>query len=583
MTNEAAPSPGQVLYRKWRPQTFAQVVGQEALTRTLRNSVESGRLAHAYLLSGPRGTGKTSLGRLIAKAANCASAVEGEPCNRCDSCQAFQAGRAIDFIEQDAASHNSVDDIRQLRENVVLNPMSGRYKVYLLDEVHMLSKGAENALLKTLEEPPPHIIFVLATTEPHKVEATIISRCQRFDLRRIPMPAVVGRLADICREEGFSLDERSLQEIARSATGSLRDAINGLEQVVTYYGRSPSLEQVQEALGLSVDARSGQMARCILGGELVAGLRLIAAVRDDGVDMRQFSQQIVRYLRGLLLAKAGAVEALDVSGEAIAELEEVAAEVKNADIVRALRTFGRADFRDDPQSSLPLELALVEIVSIGEAPVSEGSTEPRFSIPVAEAEAVATTAATASVGLESEPSGAEAELAGKGSGIQLDPSVGSGEAPSVGSGEAPSAVSGEAPSVGSGEAPSAGSGEAPSAGSGEALLEQVRQACKETERQLSALLNGSCEVKSLEGDVLTLGFYHTFHLEQVENGPYAGRLAELLGAVLGRPVTVAYVHSPRPSPSGRAKVGHLVQVARELGAKPIGGKGAEGGEARGES
>ena len=543
MTNEAAPSPGQVLYRKWRPQTFAQVVGQEALTRTLRNSVESGRLAHAYLLSGPRGTGKTSLGRLIAKAANCASAVEGEPCNRCDSCQAFQAGRAIDFIEQDAASHNSVDDIRQLRENVVLNPMSGRYKVYLLDEVHMLSKGAENALLKTLEEPPPHIIFVLATTEPHKVEATIISRCQRFDLRRIPMPAVVGRLADICREEGFSLDERSLQEIARSATGSLRDAINGLEQVVTYYGRSPSLEQVQEALGLSVDARSGQMARCILGGELVAGLRLIAAVRDDGVDMRQFSQQIVRYLRGLLLAKAGAVEALDVSGEAIAELEEVAAEVKNADIVRALRTFGRADFRDDPQSSLPLELALVEIVSIGEAPVSGGSTEPRFSIPVAEAEAVATTAATASVGLESEPSGAEADLAGKGSGIQLDPSVGSGEA----------------------------------------LLEQVRQACKETERQLSALLNGSCEVKSLEGDVLTLGFYHTFHLEQVENGPYAGRLAELLGAVLGRPVTVAYVHSPRPSPSGRAKVGHLVQVARELRAKPIGGKGAEGGEARGES
>ena len=186
MTSEAVSPGGQVLYRKWRPQRFADVVGQEALTRTLRNSVAAGKLAHAYLLCGPRGTGKTSLGRLIAKAANCDSLVEGEPCNECVSCQGFMEGRAIDFIEQDAASHNSVDDIRQLRENVVLNPMSGRYKVYLLDEVHMLSRGAENALLKTLEEPPPHIIFVLATTEPHRVEATVISRCQRFDLRRIP-------------------------------------------------------------------------------------------------------------------------------------------------------------------------------------------------------------------------------------------------------------------------------------------------------------------------------------------------------------------------------------------------------------
>ncbi|MCH6555878.1 MAG: DNA polymerase III subunit gamma/tau, partial [Chloroflexi bacterium] len=167
---------GQVLYRKWRPQTFAEIVGQEPVTRTLRNSVASKRIAHAYLLSGPRGTGKTSLGRLVAKAANCANPGDGEPCNECDSCRAFLEGRAIDFIEQDAASHNSVDDIRQLRENVVLNPMSGEYKVYLLDEVHMLSGSAENALLKTLEEPPPHIIFVLATTEPHKVSATIISR-----------------------------------------------------------------------------------------------------------------------------------------------------------------------------------------------------------------------------------------------------------------------------------------------------------------------------------------------------------------------------------------------------------------------
>ncbi|MCH8921280.1 MAG: DNA polymerase III subunit gamma/tau, partial [Chloroflexi bacterium] len=214
-TSSPAKQVGQVLYRKWRPQTFAEVVGQEPVTRTLRNSVASKRIAHAYLLSGPRGTGKTSLGRLIAKAANCDSSVAGEPCNECDSCLAFLEGRAIDFIEQDAASHNSVDDIRQLRENVLLNPMSGGRKVYLLDEVHMMSRGAQNALLKTLEEPPKHVIFVLATTEPHKVESTIISRCQRFDLRRIPTPAVAERLAFICDKEGFTLDEVSLQEVAR--------------------------------------------------------------------------------------------------------------------------------------------------------------------------------------------------------------------------------------------------------------------------------------------------------------------------------------------------------------------------------
>jgi len=538
---------GQVLYRKWRPQTFAEVVGQEPVTRTLRNSVASGRLAHAYLLCGPRGTGKTSLGRLIAKAANCASPVQGEPCNQCDSCRAFLEGRAIDFIEQDAASHNSVDDIRQLRENVVLNPMSGRYKVYLLDEVHMLSTSAENALLKTLEEPPPHIIFVLATTEPHKVPATIISRCQRFDLRRIPLPAVVERLRHICREEGYSLEEAALQEIARGATGSLRDAINGLEQVVTYYGPSASLEQVQEALGLGLDVRSGLLACCALGGDLPGGLRLIAEARDDGVDIRQFSRQVVRYLRGLLLAKAGAAEALDLPEETAAEVKAAAVGMEGADIVRALRTFGRADFRDDPQSSLPLELALVEFIAAGERlvvepvpPATEEAWRPGSSL--AEAEAVAA-AADPTQGMEA-PELASAlpavGLAARTDSVQVDHSTGSEQA----------------------------------------LVEQVRQLCRETDKQLTALLNGSCEVKSLEGEALTLGFYHTFHLERIEKGPYARRLEELLAAVLGRKVKVTYVHSPRAPRPERSMGGHLVQAARELGARPVGQKGAEGGEAR---
>jgi DNA polymerase III subunit gamma/tau len=364
----------EVLYRKWRPQSFSEVAGQDAVTRTLRNSVASGRLAHAYLFCGPRGTGKTTLGRLLAKAANCAAPEDGEPCNKCNSCLAFIEGRAMDFIEQDAASHNSVDDIRQLRENVILTPMAGERKVYLLDEVHMLTGAAQNALLKTLEEPPPHIIFVLATTEAHKVSGTIVSRCQRFDLKRIPMSAAQERLAFICEKEALTLDAASLEEIARAATGSLRDGINALEQVVTYYGKSPTHEQVCEALGLSVDARSGQLARLALGGDLTGGLMLIAQVRDDGIDIKQFAKQVVKYLRGLLLAKAGASESLDLPQEMAAEVKADATRLDKGEIIRALQLFGRIDFREDAAASggsLPLELALVEFVSEATEPRAE--------------------------------------------------------------------------------------------------------------------------------------------------------------------------------------------------------------------
>jgi DNA polymerase-3 subunit gamma/tau len=556
-------------------------VGQEPVTRTLRNAVAAGRIAHAFLLSGPRGTGKTSLGRLIAKAANCTAPAEGEPCNECDSCLAFLEGRAMDFVEQDAASHNSVDDIRQLRENVMLNPMSGRYKVYLLDEAHMLSASAENALLKTLEEPPPHIIFVLATTEPHKVTPTITSRCQRYDLRRIPTPAVVERLAFICDKEGFSLNEVALQEIARSAGGSLRDAINALEQVVTYYGPSPNLEQVREALGISVDARSAQLARILLAGDpsagsgqvpsadsgqaLAEGLKLVAAVRDDGVDIRQFSLEIVRYLRELFLVKSGAGDTIDLPAEALAEMQKLTGGVDRAKIVRALKTLGRLDFRDDPQSSLPLELALVELSSEAEAPAAPPAARqtarpaaappeparkdepaPQFSTPVSTAEGVAATVSSATVGTPEPDAAEENEPGSPPAGVPPDPSSSSGQAPSSSSGQAPSSASGQA------------------------LLTQAREICKESDKQLAALLNASCEVKSLEGDVLILGFYHTFHLERMEAGSYADRLNEVLSQVLGKPIKVELVHSPRKPTPGKIKGGHLVQAARELGAKPIG-------------
>jgi len=544
-----SPASGEVLYRKWRPQAFAEVHGHDAITRTLRNAVAHGRLAHAYLFCGPRGTGKTTLGRLLAKAANCAAPQDGEPCNKCDSCRAFIEGRAMDFVEQDAASHNSVDDIRQLRENVILTPMAGGRKVYLLDEVHMLTPSAQNALLKTLEEPPPHVIFVLATTEAHKVTGTIASRCQRFDLKRIPLEAMVDRLTYICQQEGFEIDRPSLEEIGRSATGSLRDAVNALEQVITYYGKTPTADQVQEALGLSVDARSGQLARAALSGDLAAGLRLIAQVRDDGADMRQFAKQVVKYLRGLLLAKAGAAESLDLPADMAAEVRTEAADLPKDAIIRGLQAFARADFRDDPSAtggSLPLELALLDLTADGEKPAQAAPPAERRAPPSREAPMPKPRA-------KSEP------------------------APEPRAEPAPTPEPKEKPAKKPETEPAKA---APVAAATDDLLASVRQASREGDRQLSALLNGSCEVLSAEGDTVVLGFYHTFHLERVESGTYQEPLDELFSTALGRKVEVKYEHAPRDrgSETPEPKGGHLVKAAQELGARTIAAtKEGEGG------
>ncbi|MEK7248352.1 MAG: hypothetical protein AAB092_07760, partial [Chloroflexota bacterium] len=410
-----------------------------------------------------------------------------------------------------------------------LTPMAGERKVYLLDEVHMLSGAAQNALLKTLEEPPPHIVFVLATTESHKVSGTIISRCQRFDLKRIPMPATVARLRVICDSEGFSLADESLEEIARAATGSLRDAVNALEQVVTYYGKSPDQAQVREALGLSVDARSGQLAKLALGGDLTESLRLVAQVRDDGVDIKQFSRQLVKYLRGMLLAKAGVGEALELPSEMAAEVKALAVDIPRADIIRALSTFGRIDFREDALSSLPLELALVDFIS--ETPEAVATTTPAAAKPAAPKPQRETTTSPQPPKREPEFSIPAAETTAVGSAVA---STSVGQAPSLAGGRVARSGLGPFPTeVGSTPAPSGD------------LLTTVRAALNETDKTIGALLNGSCEVISSEGDKVVLGFFHTFHLERVETGPYRGALEGAFSAALGRKVTIKFEHAPR--------------------------------------
>ena len=352
----------QVFYRKWRPQTLAEVAGQEHVTQTLLHALESGRVAHAYLFCGPRGTGKTSTGRILAKAVNCLTNGRGEPCNTCDMCQAVTQGRALDIIEIDAASNRGIDEIRELRERVNFAPSRARYKVYIIDEVHMLTEPASNALLKTLEEPPPHAIFILATTEPHKMLPTILSRCQRFDFHRLSHTAVISKLMYICEREGISVEPQALRLIAKGVSGSLRDAENLLQQLVNYYGNQIDVHQAEEMLGITADSRVKELAEHIANKDIAAGLATINSLVGDGLDLRQFNRGLVEYLREMLLAKSGAEETLDLAREDLVQIKELTDKVSMKDILKALKLFGQIDLRSGDYSPLPLELALVEII-----------------------------------------------------------------------------------------------------------------------------------------------------------------------------------------------------------------------------
>ena len=359
----------QVLYRKWRPQRLDQVVGQGTVTQTLRNAVAQGRQAHAYLFCGPRGTGKTSTARILAKAVNCLAPQDGEPDNECQMCVAINGARALDLIEIDAASNRGIDDIRNLRDKIHYSPNEARYKVYIVDEVHMLTEQAFNALLKTLEEPPEHAIFVLATTEAHKVPLTIISRCQRFDFRRIPLDATVGRLADVCKEEGIEASPDSLRLIARSAGGSLRDAENLLEQAMISYGSPLGEEQVRDMLELDSDERALELAAHAVNGDVREGLKVINEVAGQGSDIRQLHRGVVEYLRALLLVKSGAGASAGYSSEIEEQLRLLAEKVSLGRTVRALKSFAETDLRRDSASPLPLEMALVQSSMEPESPV----------------------------------------------------------------------------------------------------------------------------------------------------------------------------------------------------------------------
>ncbi|MDX1521156.1 MAG: DNA polymerase III subunit gamma/tau, partial [Anaerolineae bacterium] len=288
----------QALYRKWRSQTFNEVVGQQHVIQTLSNALELGRVAHAYLFSGPRGTGKTTTARLLAKAVNCQHEEQASrPCNECHICTAINEARLLDLIEIDAASNTGVDDIRDLRDKVGFRPSEAKIKFYIIDEVHMLSNSAFNALLKTLEEPPEHVIFVLATTEPEKIPATITSRCQRFDFKRIRLDAISKHLEHIAQHEGVEAEAAALDFIARQSGGSMRDAISLLDQLIAYGSGSITLELVQTVLGSVTSQSVISLTDAIIDQDVAAGLDVINQVVGDGVDPRQMAREVVEYLR----------------------------------------------------------------------------------------------------------------------------------------------------------------------------------------------------------------------------------------------------------------------------------------------
>jgi DNA polymerase-3 subunit gamma/tau len=353
----------QALYRKWRPHLWEKVVGQDHIVQTLKNAIRSNRVGHAYLFSGPRGTGKTTSARLLAKAVNCLHEdINQRPCNECEHCVAVNAGRFMDLIEIDAASNTSVDDVRDLREKIGFSPTQGRFKVYIIDEVHMLSTAAFNALLKTLEEPPPHAIFILATTEVHKIPATVLSRCQRHEFRRIPVTTIVSYLKKMIADEpAIVVDEEVLLLIARQSTGAMRDAISLLDQLAST-GERISLEAAQQVLGTATHQAVIDLMEAILAKNTAAGLDCIHLALDTGTDPRQFARQVVEYLRGLLLVRMGNAEHIDVTNEQRAVMTKQAKSFELPALMAAVRLFNSAanESRLAWQPSLALELALAQ-------------------------------------------------------------------------------------------------------------------------------------------------------------------------------------------------------------------------------
>ena len=354
------------LYRKFRPDEFSEVKGQEHIVTTLKNQIRADRIGHAYLFCGTRGTGKTTVAKIFAKAVNCEHPVDGNPCNECKTCRAITSGASMNVIEIDAASNNGVDNIREIRDEVAYSPAEGKYKVYIIDEVHMLSIGAFNALLKTLEEPPSYVIFILATTEAHKIPVTILSRCQRYDFKRITQEEITDRLRDLLTREGVEAEEKAIRYIAKKADGGMRDALSLADQCISFYlGQTLTYEKVLEVLGAVDTEVFSRLLREVLQGDVAALFAHLDELIMQGRDLTQLVNDFTWYLRNLMLLKASDQmdDILDVSAENLVQLKEEAGLIREDTLMRFIRIFSELanQIRYAANKRVLLEVAFIKL------------------------------------------------------------------------------------------------------------------------------------------------------------------------------------------------------------------------------
>jgi len=566
----------QVYYRKWRPQQLSELVGQEPIVRTLQQALIRGRIAHAYLFTGSRGTGKTSTARILAKAVNCLEPRDGEPCNSCHLCIAVNEGRALDLIEIDAASNRGIDEIRSIKEKVIFSPAEGKYKVYILDEAHMLTDAAADALLKTLEEPPAHVIFILATTEPHRLPSTIVSRCQRFDFRRITPPAIVERLEQICTAESIEAEPAALHLIARNSGGSLRDAENLLDQAVTSFGTPLGADQARLLMGLTTEERVRDLVGQVLTSETSRALVALNAIAAEGLNLQQLHRQMVNELRDLLLIKSDAREMVAQPDEVASEQVALIARVPMDRLVRTLRLMAQVTFRHDAPAALPLELAIIESDQPAPAAVAEQATAPtpaiRHEAPRPR-QPVRQPAPAANVPLPRPAS----PVASPSVPTPADPSP--DEPPAYEPVPQRAAASVPSPTPNVATPPAAAPATASAEPGTEERLEQewegiVRSLSRFKGKRfnLGALLR-ACPQRRLDGDTLELGFTHRSHMERMKeelDNPDSNRtFQETIKTALGNttPLKLVFAASNGSDARNRNAQSPMVQVALGMGGK----------------